>query len=262
VKTLPLAVSALVAVMLAVGDAAQQTSAPPGGGRGGRGGRGATQPAVADPPAPRLPDGKVDFDGLWVGGGPVQDLEVQGRFKPGEIPLLPEARKLMESRRPEDDPHAYCMPHGPVRMTPYPYRFVWDAANKGRLYIVMESSNRTFRQIFMDGRKHPPDPDPTWWGDSIGWWEGDTLVIDSVGFNGKWWFDRRGHPHTEKLHLIERWTRVNYKTLEREIIVEDPGAYSKTWSAKFTATLQPPQDELMEYICIENNNYGVAGGWK
>jgi hypothetical protein len=233
-------------------------------GRGGRGGGRGNAPAAPQLPVPRLPDGTVDLDGLWVGGGPVQDFEVQAKLKPGEIPLLPEARKLMDSRKPEDDPHAYCMPHGPVRVTPYPYRFVpTTTSTRGKImFIIMESANNTYRQIFMDGRKHPEDPDPSWWGHSIGWWEKDTLVIDSVGFNGMWWFDRRGHPHTEKLHLIERWTRTSYNTLEREITIDDPGAYSRPWTTKFTATLQPANQELMEYVCIENNHYGVAGGWR
>jgi hypothetical protein len=194
----------------------------------------------------------------------VQDFEEQAHLKPGDIPLLPEARKLMESRRPEDDPHAYCMPTGPVRATPYPFRFIQNTTHKAPrfMFIILEASNRSYRQIFMDGRKHPADPDPTWFGHSIGWWEKDTLVIDSVGFNDKWWFDRRGHPHTEQLHLIERWTRVNFSTLDREITIDDPGAYSRPWTTKFTAKLQPPEQELMEYICIENNNYGVAGGFR
>ena len=93
--------------------AAQETP-----GRGGRGNN--AEPAVPDGPVPRLPDGTVDLDGLWLGGGPVQDFERQANLGPDDIPLLPAARKLRDSRRPEDDPHAYCLPQGPVRMTPYP----------------------------------------------------------------------------------------------------------------------------------------------
>lgn len=83
-----------------------------------------------------------------------------------------------------------------------------------------------------------------------------------MGFNGKWWFDRRGHPHTEQLHLVERWTRVNFRTLAREVTIDDPGAYSRPWTTTFAARLQPPDQELMECICIENDKYGVAGGWR
>jgi hypothetical protein len=110
----------------------------------------------------------VDLDGVWQGGGPVQDMERQGGLKPGED-----------------------------------------------------------RQIFMDGRKHPPEPEPTWFGHSIGSWEGDTLVIDTVGFNDKFWFDGRGHPHTEQLHTIERWTRRSLGRMTNEVTIDDPGAESR-----------------------------------
>ena len=93
------------------------------------------------------------------------------------------------------------------------------------------------RVIYMDGRKHPTDWLPTWWGHSIGRWEGDTLVIDTVGYNDKFWFDSRGTPHTEKLHTIERWTRINYGTLVNEFTIDDPGAFSRPVQLKFTARL-------------------------
>ena len=108
----------------------------------------------------------------------------------------------------------------------------------------------------MDGRKHPDDLDSTWLGHSIGRWEGDTLVIDTVGYNDKWWFDRRGHPHTEQLHTIERWTRKDMGHLENVVTIDDPGAYTKPFTVKFMATWTPG-NELLEYICQENNQYGV-----
>ncbi len=217
-----------------------------------------------DAPVPKLPDGTVDLGGAWVGGGPVQDMERQGQFKPGEIPLLPWAKTLMESRKPENDPHAYCLPMGvPRQAGSYPWRFVQWPTHKQATHIFMlwEGNIHSFRQIFMDGRKHPEDPDPTWFGHSIGHWEGGTLVIDSVGFNDKFWFDRRGHPHTEQLHIIERWTRKNFGTLENQVTIDDPGAYSRPFTTTYTARLQP-DDEIMEYICSENNDYGVAGGFR
>ena len=101
--------------------------------------------------------------------------------------------------------------------------------------------------------------DPSWLGHSIGRFETkDTLVIDTVGYNDKFWFDRRGHPHTEQLHTIERWTRLNLGELENKFTLDDPGAYSKSIDFRFVATLMPPQDELLEYICQENNQYGAA----
>ena len=104
----------------------------------------------------------------------------------------------------------------------------------------------------MDGRKHPDDPDPTWYGHSVGHYEGDTLVIDTIGFNDKFWFDFRGHPHTEKLHTIERYTRTDLGLLENKVTIDDPGAYSRPFTVAFTARLRP-NEELMEYICQENN---------
>jgi hypothetical protein len=112
----------------------------------------------------------------------------------------------------------------------------------------------------MDGRKHPAELDPTWFGHSIGSFDKDTLVIDSVGFNDKFWFDHNGTPHTEQLHTIERWTRLDLGRLENKVTIDDPGAYSRPWTVTFTARLQAPGDELMEYICQENNQYGIAGG--
>jgi hypothetical protein len=216
--------------------------------------------ALFSGPVPKLPDGTVDLAGAWVGGGPVQDMEVQGRFKPGEIPLLPWAKKLLDSRKPEDDPHAHCMPMGvPRQAGQYPWRFV--QYRNSHIFMLWEGNIHSYRQIFMDGRKHPEDPDLTWFGHSIGRWEGATLVIDTVGFNDKFWFDRRGHPHTEQLHTIERWTRVDFGHLTNEVTIDDPGAYSRPFTTTYTATLAPGE-ELMEYICQENNLFGVAGGFR
>ncbi len=114
----------------------------------------------------------------------------------------------------------------------------------------------------MDGRKHP-DPDdviPTWWGHSIGHWEGDTLVIDTVGYNDKSWFDARGTPHTDKLHTIERWTRTSYGTMTDDLTLDDPATFSHPVQLHFTARAIPPGDTLMEYICVDNDQYGIAGG--
>ena len=245
-----------------------------GAGRGGRGdnplggvgalGQEVKRPPVQNGPAPRLPDGTVSLDGLWVGGGPVNDI-AQGLPKGETVPLLPASVKLMEYRAQHetDDPHLWCMPMGVPRSTPYPFRFVQDITGSGaspHLFIIHEGNIHSFRQIFMDGRKHPAELDPTWFGHSIGHWEGDTLVVDTVGFNDKFWFDRRGHPHTEQLHVIERFTRKDMGHMEIQITVDDPGAYSKPFTLTFNARLSNPGDELMEYVCQENNQYGIAGG--
>jgi hypothetical protein len=219
--------------------------------------------SIAELPTPRLHDGKPDLSGPWVGGGSNGDIERDGGLKPGEFPLLPWARELRDSRKLEDEPYVYCTPMGVPRVNPYPWRIVQSYTAKGLTHIFFLHENGdggTHRQIFMDGRKHPPDPIPTWFGHSIGWWEGDTLVVDTVGYNDKFWFDSRGTPHTEQLHTIERWTRINYGTLVNEVTIEDPGALSRPVQLKFTARALPPGQELMEFVCTENNQYGIAGG--
>ena len=218
----------------------------------GSGGLNRREPVVPTGPAPHLPDGTIDLSGVWQGGGPVGDL-AQG-LAPGEtIPLLPDAKKLMDSRQSKDDPEANCLPTGVPRFAPYPWRIIQHPTHKKatHLFFLFEGNIHSYRQIFMDGRKHPADPDPTWYGHSIGWYEGDTLVIDTIGFNDRFWFDFRGHPHTEKLHTIERWTRKDLGTLVSEVTINDPGAYSKPFTVRFTARLRP-NEELMEYICQEN----------
>ena len=199
-------------------------------------------------PVPRLPDGKPDFAGIWFGGGPTGDLAA-GLPKGETIPLRPSAEKILKERQSKDDPEANCLPAGVPRAAPYPWTF---ATAPDRLYMLFEGNIHTFRQIFMDGRAHPKDPDPTWYGHSVGHWEGDTLVVDTVGYNDKFWFDFRGHPHTEQLHTIERYTRKNFGTLVNEITIDDPGAYSKPFTVTFNARLMP-KGEIMEYICQENN---------
>jgi hypothetical protein len=163
--------------------------------------------------------------------------------------MLPAAQALMDTRQSKDDPEANCLPTGVPRIAPYPWRIVQDPTH---IYFLFEGNIHSYRQIFMDGKPHPKDPDPSWYGDSRGHWDGDTLVVDSIGFNDKFWFDFRGHPHTEQLHTIERYTRTDLGTLVNEVTIDDPGDYSKPFTLKFTARLRP-NEELMEYICQENN---------
>jgi hypothetical protein len=227
---------------------AQQTppaaTFPAGSGEFARG------PAAPTGPAARLPNGTIDLSGVWQGGGPVGNI-ADGLAKGETLPLRPEWKKIMDARMSKEDPEANCLPTGVPRRDPYPWRILQTATHT---FFLFEGNIHSYRQIFMDGRKHPADPDPTWYGHSIGWWEGDTMVVDSVGFNDKFWFDFIGTPHTEKLHTIERYTRRNMGTLVVETTVNDPGAYTKPFTITFTARLRPGE-ELMEYICNENNEW-------
>jgi hypothetical protein len=165
-----------------------------------------------------------------------------------EISLTPWSKKIMDSRQSKDDPEANCLPTGIPRIAPYPWRLIQTPTH---IFYLFEGNIHSFRQIFIDGRQHQKDPDPTWYGDSIGSWDGDTLVVDTIGFNDKFWFDFSGHPHSEQLHTIERITRPDLGTLDIETQIIDPIAYTKPFKIKFTATLRPGE-ELMEYICQEN----------
>jgi hypothetical protein len=242
-------------------------AAAKGGGRGrGRG------PAVPAGPAPRLPDGHVDLVGIYgAPNGPVGDIAsgmpivpcdspdavkqaaANGRA-PGTpvcreaIPLSAEGKRVLATHMSKDDPEANCLPTGVPRQSPYPWRIVQD---KNHFFFLFEGNIHSYRQIFMDGRKHPDDPDPTWYGNSIGSWDGDTLVVDTIGYNDKFWFDFAGHPHSEKLHTIERYTRTDAATLSIATTIDDPVDYTKPFTITFTARAQP-NGELTEYICQEN----------
>ncbi len=190
-----------------------------------------------------------DFSGIYQGGGPIDDIS-QG-LKPGEtLPLLPEARKILEARHSQEDPQASCLPSGVPRISPYPWRILQTPTY---IFILFEGNIHSYRQIFMDGRGHPSDLDPTWYGHSIGRFEGKTLVVDTVGFNDRFWFDFKGHPHTERLHIVERYTFDAVGKLVNEITIDDPGAYEKPFRVTFKAERAPKGFELMEYICQENN---------
>ena len=222
------------------------------------------RPPAPTGPTPKLPDGTVDLDGLWAGGGSLFDIAAG--LPDGEtLPLLPRSIELMAFRaeNPWNDPHLWCLPMGVPRTTPCPFRFLPNHTHKAptHIFIVHEGNIHSYRQIFMDGREHPEFLDPTWYGHSIGSWEDkETLVIDTVGFNDKFWFDFKGTPHTEQLHTIERWTRPDLGRLVNTVTIDDPGAYSRPFTVSFGARLNPPGDEIVEYICQENNQYGAAGG--
>jgi hypothetical protein len=200
-------------------------------------------------PAPRLPDGKSDFAGVW-GSDQHFRQDLADALKPGEsLPLQPWALKLTKERLSNDDPEANCLPTGVPRLSPYPWRIIQTPTH---IFFLFEGNIHSYRQIFMDGRAHTKDVNPTWYGESIGRWDGDTLIVDTIGFNDKFWFDFAGHPHTDQMHTIERYRRPDLEHLEWETYIDDPGAYTKPFTVYGRVNLLP-NEELMEYICQENN---------
>ena len=154
----------------------------------------------------------MDFTGPWLGGGSNGDLESDAGLEPGELPLLPWARELRENRLSKDEPYTACLPMIVPRHNPYPWKMAMTYTSKGltHIYVLHETGDAgAHRVVYMDGRQHPEDPIPTWWGHSIGQIEGNTLTIDTVGYNDKFWFDSRGTPHTEQLHTVRRQTKLD-----------------------------------------------------
>jgi len=201
-------------------------------------------------PAPRLADGKPDLTGPWEPNaiGANVNLKATGV----EPPFTPEGEALYKSRLAnlgKDDPEARCLPPGVPRLntTPYPFRFV---QTPDFIAILYEGGTHTFRQIYMDGRKFSKFAEDLWNGESIGRWEGDTLIVESTGFNDKTWIDAAGVPHSTKLKVTERIRRLDADNMEVVNIIDDPAMYTKQWS--FTTYPKRLHGELLEYICNEN----------
>ncbi len=223
-----------------------------GGGRQG-GGRQAGPPPA---PAPRNAEGRVLLTGekkgdlLWTASLGIRDIPVPAE----KIPFQPWAKALWEEREKHElEPHARCKASAMLRqfLTPYGTEFV-ELPEIKRIYIFDVGGPHTYRTIYMDGRSHPKNLTPSYYGHSIGWWEGDTLVVDSVGFNEGFWWDRRGLPSTEQMHFLERFTRLDAQNMRYEFTVDDPGAYT----APFSGTLNIRASngtELFEYICQQAN---------
>jgi hypothetical protein len=194
-------------------------------------------------PAPRAAGGKPDLTGMWLSG-------------PVELPalgMLPWAESLLKDRvesRSKDHPMARCLPSGPVPTLDA--GFFQIVHTPALLLMMFESDTPGYRQVFLDGRSHPEGFGPTWLGHSVGRWEGETLVIDTVGFHGQGWLNFEGNPHSDRLHVVQRLRRIDLGQLEIQVTVDDPGAYEKPWTVQKTASLAP-DEQILEYICNENN---------
>jgi hypothetical protein len=235
-----------------------------GAGRGGGGGRaGAAQAAPAGAPqAAAAPDANAAGGGRGAGGNGAGGA-ARGRGGAASepwIPFLPWSAAVYNYHSKNEskyDPEGFCLPPGGPRLyaTPYPMVVLQQPELK-RIYMVFEGGTHVWREIFMDGRAHPAKDKlqgATWIGHSVGKWEGDTLVVDVVNFNEGTWLDYFGHPHTDQMHVVERWTRPNKSTLHYEATIDDPGAYSKTWTTAWDINWSA--QSIDEYICQENNQY-------
>jgi hypothetical protein len=230
--------------------------------------------------APRASNGKPDLSGVWqtefapggenerLFGDSVKTFAVPGDdpstfskyvmnilvdFKPAESPLRPEAAELFRKnaeKRGTESPAARCLPQGLPRADLFNYAPFKIIQTPGLIAVLYEVDN-THRQIYMDGRKLPVDPQPSWGGYSVGKWEGDTLVVDAAGFNEKSWLDLLGHPHSEALRIQERFHRRDFGHMDLSVTIEDPKMYTRPFTVKVTELLVPDSD-ILESICNEN----------
>jgi hypothetical protein len=217
-------------------------------------------------PAPRLPDGKPDFSGIWhaaainqcvpatgafcgpeIGGSPLA-LNI-GKDLPGGLPYQPWAADLVKQRFSKDDPHVRCLPDNPPRTWGMPH--LTKLIHTPRLLVLLYEVNAMYRQIFIDGRPQPEEPNPSWNGYSTASWDRDTLVIQTTGFRDDLWMDMNGAPLTSAAKMTEQLHRPNYGTLEVEITVDDPKAYTRPWTVSIKEGLEV-DTELIDEICLEN----------
>jgi hypothetical protein len=233
--------------------------------------RPAARPPAPKRPTPRTADGHVilgwtpEEKGVWERRGEhlvINPKSYQAnatrnaRIHIDQVPLQPWARALVDFRHSSalaSEPYTRCKPSGGPRQFMSPYGLeVEEFQELKRVYVFNISDANSYRTIYMDGRAHPKDWKPDYFGHSVGHWEGDTLVVDTVGFNEDFWMNRDGLPHTSQLHLVERISRPDFDTLTYEVTIDDPGAYTAPWTSGYTLGWQKGL-ELFEYSCQENN---------
>ncbi len=228
-------------------------------------------------PAPRTSGGKPDLSGVWhvqptsmqeqtrlFGKGldqtalPGMEPDVVSKyalnilvdFKPADSIMRPAAAEILRHRSQLDRPSLHCLPWGiPVATLFAPFHKI--VQTPGLIVVMHELDSGATRQIYTDGRTLPVDPQPTWYGYSVGHWDGDTLVVETAGFNDKSWLDNVGHPHSEALRVTERFHRRDFGHMDVEMTFDDPKMYTRPFTIKVTQLLQPDTD-ILEYFCNEN----------
>lgn len=204
-------------------------------------------------PAPKAADGHPDLSGIWMPNTrTLQNLAVG--MDPADVPYQPWAEKLLKERangaRGKDDPAAHCVPGMPkLVVLPYPYKIFQLPG----VTLILYEGFTTFRQIFTDDRALPEDPQPSWMGYSVGRWDGDTFVVETIGINESTWMDNAGRPHSDALRTVERYQRRSFGSMDVSITFDDPKAYTKPWTVNQGAAHLILGQDLLEYICTENN---------
>jgi hypothetical protein len=199
-------------------------------------------------PAPKMADGTPDLSGVWEH---LNSRSTAYYLNGIEIPWQPSALALFKQRiedNQKDNPESRCLPRGLPKADAFDLHKIVQMPG---LVLILYEYQTTFRQIFTDGRKLPKDPNPAWMGYSVGHWEGDTLVVESNGFNGKAWLSGQGNPITDALRLTERMRRRDFGHMDIQLTIDDPKAYTKPWTAELHPQLIP-DTELMEFVCNEN----------
>jgi hypothetical protein len=203
-------------------------------------------------PAPRV-NGKIDISGIWVADTPRYLVNLAGGGS--EVSFQPWAEEQYKKNKATEgrgDPEARCMPHGvpKVDTLPYPFKIFTMAGQMVFLYEMFYQ----YRQIFTDGREIPKEIlNPSWLGYSVGKWDGDDFVVDTAGFNEKFWMDTDGHPHTDALHVTERFKRTDFGHMKIQVTIDDPKAYTKPWTNTIPLHLLP-DTELLEFVCEDNHS--------
>jgi len=231
----------------------------------------ASRPAKQPTQAPAAPSAALsphDLTGVWNARIPTHAplaviMRYVSTFGNAEPSMTPEAEALYKASKPSfgprgvtmeqtNDPVYKCYPPGVPRV--YLHPFPVQILQTPKEVVMLFEYDHQVRHIYVDGRPHPKDLEPTWMGHSIGHWEGDTLVVDSIGFNDKTWLDRVGHPHSDQLHLIERMRRTDPNTLQIDLHIEDPKDYTQPIDSQLIFSLKPDWD-IMEQVCMDNSSF-------